>query len=212
MRRPIAAAAAASVLLTLAACATGAPPPPPMPTGPVLLDWKAIIRPAEKRRLDRLTEAWVTSLAQARASGHGADLEALGDLVDPDAALKDPAPAPGDYRCRTIKLGSQIKDGLGFVAYGWFKCRIEETPKGLKLVKVTGSQRPSGLLFPDTSRRMVMLGSLSLGDEPPANSYGQRPDRDLVAVLERLPGDRWRLVIPWPQAESNLDLIELQRD
>ena len=56
---------------------------------------------------------------------------------------------------------------------------------------------------------MVMLGSMSLASEPPANSYGQRPDRDLVAMLERIGERRWRLVIPWPQAESNLDLIEL---
>jgi hypothetical protein len=56
---------------------------------------------------------------------------------------------------------------------------------------------------------MVMLGSLALAEEPPANSYGQRPDRDLIAVLERIGDRRWRLVIPWPQVESNLDLIEL---
>ena len=49
----------------------------------------------------------------------------------------------------------------------------------------------------------------ALAAEPPANSYGQRPDRDIVAVLERIGEARWRLVIPWPQAESNLDLIEL---
>lgn len=201
---------AAALFLALAACSTAPPPPPPMPTGPVLLDWKAIIRPNERRRLNRLTEAWVTSLAQARAGGYGSELEALGDLVDPDAGLKDVAPPVGDYRCRTVKLGAQTPSGLAFIAYGWFKCRVEQSPKGLKFVKLTGSQRPSGLLFPDTSRRMVLLGSLALADEPPANSYGQHPDRDLVGVLERLPGDRWRLVLPWPQAESNLDLIELQ--
>ncbi len=52
---------------------------------------------------------------------------------------------------------------------------------------------------------MVMLGSLALSAEPPANSYGQHPDRDIVAVLERIGEARWRLVIPWPQSESNLD-------
>jgi hypothetical protein len=56
---------------------------------------------------------------------------------------------------------------------------------------------------------MVMLGSMALSAEPPANSYGQRPDRDLIAVLERIGPQRWRLVLPWPQYESNLDLIEL---
>ena len=56
---------------------------------------------------------------------------------------------------------------------------------------------------------MVMLGSMALTVVPPANSYGLRPERDLVAVLERIGERRWRLVIPWPQYESNLDLIEL---
>ena len=95
------------------------------------------------------------------------------------------------------------------MVYGWFDCRIEQTANGLKFVKETGSQRPSGLLFPDAGDRMIMLGSMALADDPPANSYGQRPDRDLVAVLERFEDRRWRLVIPWPQYESNLDLIEL---
>ena len=30
-----------------------------------------------------------------------------------------------------------------------------------------------------------------------------------VAVLERVGEARWRLVVPWPRNESNLDLIEL---
>ena len=119
-------------------------------------------------------------------------------------------PPAGDYRCRTVKLGSQGgEDGLGYVVYSWFACRIEQTPAGLKFSKLTGSQRPSGLLFPENDRRMVLLGSMALADEPPANSYGQRPDRDLVAVLERIGERRWRLALPWPQNESNLDLIEL---
>jgi len=31
----------------------------------------------------------------------------------------------------------------------------------------------------------------------------------MVAVLERIEHRRWRLVIPWPQYESNLDLLDL---
>lgn len=120
------------------------------------------------------------------------------------------APPAGDYRCRTVKLGSQGGEaGLGYVVYGWFACRIEQTPAGLKFSKLTGSQRPAGLLFPENGERMVFLGSLSLASEPPANSYGRRPDRDIIAAVERIGPQRWRLVLPWPQTESNLDLIEL---
>ena len=37
------------------------------------------------------------------------------------------APPVGEYRCRTVKLGNQNRDGLGYVVYGWFDCRIERT-------------------------------------------------------------------------------------
>jgi hypothetical protein len=204
--------------LVLAACASAPPPPPPPPpaasgeaTGPVALrDWRGIVTASDRDRYSRRDAAWSLALQQARRQPGSGDLTGLGDLIEPRAARSSVAPPPGDYRCRTVKLGSQGgEDGLGYVVYGWFACRIEQTPNGLKFSKLNGSQRPAGLLFTENDRQMVMLGSMALAAEPPANSYGQRPDRDLVAVLERIGERRWRLVIPWPQAESNLDLIEL---
>lgn len=203
--------------LILGACATTppAPPvypaPPPPPGGqPAGLDWRGVITADDRDRYQRRNAAWELALEQARSRPGSGDLNSLGALISPDAALSNPAPAPGAYRCRTVKLGTQFgAEGLGYVVYGWFACRIEDTPQGLKFVKATGSQRPSGLLFPEDGQHMVMLGSMSLSNEPPANSYGQRPTRDLVAVMERIGDSRWRLVIPWPENESNLDLIEL---
>ncbi|MCS6626431.1 DUF4893 domain-containing protein [Roseibacterium beibuensis] len=199
--------------LSVSACAT-VPPPPPVPdgpgSGPVLRDWRGIVTAADRDRYNRIDAAWDLALQQARRQRGSGDLASTGDLIDPGAARPGVAPPPGDYRCRTVKLGSQGgEDGLGYVVYGWFDCRIEQTPNGLKFLKLTGSQRPAGLLFPENDRRMVLLGSMALASEPPANSYGQRPDRDLIAALERIGEARWRLVIPWPQYESNLDLIEL---
>jgi len=202
----------------LVACASTPPPPPPAPpsggsasgNAEVLRDWRGIVRSADRDRYARRDAAWRLALEQARRQQGSGDFASLGNLIDPGAARRGVTPPVGDYRCRTVKLGSQGgEQGLGYVVYGWFDCRIEQTPRGLKFTKTTGSQRPSGLLFPEDDRQMVMLGSLALAAEPPANSYGQRPDRDLIAVLERIGEARWRLVIPWPQAESNLDLIEL---
>ena len=204
-----------AVLVSVSISACAATPPPPAPpggpgAGPVLRDWRGVVTAADRDRYNRLDSAWSLALQQARRQRGSGDLAATGDLIDPGAARPSVAPPPGAYRCRTVKLGSQGgEDGLGYVVYDWFACRIEQTPNGLKFSKLTGSQRPSGLLFPETDRQMVMLGSLALADEPPANSYGQRPDRDLIAVLERIGERRWRLVLPWPQAESNLDVIEL---
>lgn len=206
----------------LAACATTPPPPPPPPAPPpvppapeapvgvVLDDWRGVITPADRDRYQRRAAAWTLALEQARRQPGSGDLTALGALIDPDAGRPGVAPPPGAYRCRTVKLGSQGDEGgLGYVVYGWFACRIEQTPAGLKLVKRTGSQRPAGLLFPENDREMVFLGSMALASEPTARSYGQRPERDMVGVLERVGEARWRLVTPWPTTESNLDLLEL---
>ena len=202
-----------ALALGLAACASTPPPPAPPrlgPSGAVLPDWRGSITAIDRDRYQRRDAAWSLALQQARRQAGSGDLTTLGDLIDPRAARAGVTPPVGNYRCRTVKLGSQGgEDGLGYVVYGWFACRIESTPRGLKFVKTTGSQRPSGLLFPETDRQMVMLGSVALASEPPANSYGQRPDRDTVAVLERIGERRWRLFLPWPQNESNLDLIEL---
>jgi hypothetical protein len=204
---------AAALALAVTACASTPPPPPPPGgpgAGPVLRDWRGIVTAFDRDRYERIDAAWSLALEQARRQRGSGDLGSLGELIDPDAARPGVTPPVGDYRCRTVKLGSQGGEGgLGYVVYGWFGCRIEQTPNGLKFVKLTGSQRPAGLLFPEDDRRMILLGSMSLASEPAANSYGARPDRDLVAVLERIGERRWRLVIPWPQNESNLDLIEL---
>jgi hypothetical protein len=207
MRRSIVFAAA---LVLLAACATEPGPPPPPPSGHLALDWRAVARGPELGRLDGLSQAWSQGLREARAKGHAADVAALRDLADPAAAAPHVAPPAGEYRCRTIKLGSKSGGGLAYVAYDWFRCRIEAAPGGLRFAKVTGSQRPAGLLYPDSDRRMVLLGSFALGDEPAAAAYGARPERDLVGVLERLPRGGWRIALPWPYWESDLDLIELQ--
>jgi len=203
--------------LALAGCATNnlgevaAPPPPPaFEGGPVLADWRAVITPDDRRRYQTRDQAWRLALEQSRRQRGSGDLSALGNLLDPSAALEPAAIAAGQYRCRTVKLGSQSgEDGLGYVVYGWFSCRVERTPQGMRLVKLTGSQRPEGLLYPEDSRHELFLGSMALSSEGAAPAYGRVTDRDMVSVLERIGERRWRLVTPWPRNESNLDILEL---
>ncbi|WP_297803266.1 DUF4893 domain-containing protein [uncultured Brevundimonas sp.] len=211
----------ALVALSLSACETVrtsvaevAPPPPPPPPAPpadvtVLPDWRSVITNADRERYARRAEAWEVSLEQALFMDGSGNLEALGDLIRPEAALNDPSIPNGLYRCRTVKLGSQSNDGLGFVVYGWFNCRIQQTAQGQTLVKLTGSQRQHGTFYPESQTHSVLLGSMALSNETSAPAYGQRHDRDVVAVLERIGEQRWRLVTPWPRAESNLDILEL---
>lgn len=213
MRWTLPAAAFAAALL-MAGCATTPPPPPPPPPPSgetVQLDWQAAIQEYDRDRLVRLEDAWQTALNQAMRDGHESKLRALGNLADADTALRDPLPRPGAYRCRTIKLGARDNGpGLTYVAYGWFACKVERTSRGgLKLTKTTGSQRQTGLLFPDNERGGVFLGAMALGSEPPARAYGLNRDRDVVGVIERIGPTRWRLAQPWPRYESNLDLLEI---
>ncbi len=174
-------------------------------------DWRQDARTADAARLRKLDAAWADALAEAgRKDPRG--LRALGALADPKGALPRPHPGPGDYRCRTVKLGSGPgAAGLPLVAYAWFKCNVELTPGGdLILAKTTGSQRTRGNLYPETARRLVYLGAVAWADER-AVAYGRNPDRDQAGVFERIGANRWRLVLPYPKQESTLDILELAR-
>jgi hypothetical protein len=170
--------------------------------------WPADLKAEDRARLERADEAWTRALQQARDAGHGGDLKALGRLVEPTAALPVPAPPPGNYRCRTIKLGTP-GDLLPFVQYGWFLCRGEAAGGVQRFVKLTGSQRAAGRLIEHGERRWLFLGSEAWGEEKSWAAYGAKPDRDRVAWVERVDRARWRLVDPFPQYESLLDVIEL---
>lgn len=216
--RKVAVCASLMGIMALGACAaptymadiTPPPPPPPPSIGTVLQDWRGVITPADRDRYTRRAEAWSHALDQARRQPGSGDLASLGHLIDPSAALSNPEPPMGNYRCRTIKLGSQGGDeGLGYVVYGWFGCRIDRTPEGLRFTKLTGSQRPEGLLYPEDGRHMVFLGGMSLASEHLAPAYGTQDARNLVGMVERIGEERWRLVLPWPRNESNLDILEL---
>lgn len=173
--------------------------------------WRDDVRPADVARYRELDAAWADGLRQARRAGHGAELRKLGALVDPKVALPRPHPAPGAYRCRTIKLGTPTGTTLPFVQYGWFACRVELTPGGdLILAKTSGSQRPYGNLYPEDPRRLVYLGAVAWGDEGRVR-YGEDPDRDQIGAFERIGPNRYRLAIPHPKQESVLDLIELAK-
>lgn len=213
-QQPVAPAPAAPVTPPLV---TPAPPPAPVPApaptpapAQATDNWRDYAKPADVDRLGRLTAAWATALKLANDKGHAKELAALGPLADPKArVLAHPHPGPGDYRCRTIKLGGS----LGLVSYPWFKCHVELTPGGdLVLTKVSGSQRTAGKLYPGTGTRLVYLGGQAWGaDEASASAYGQDASRDQIGVLERIGETRWRLALPWPRVESDLDLIDLQR-
>ena len=177
-------------------------------------DWRQVASVEDASKIGRLDQAWRLGRAEAEDSGFAAQVEALGPLVDPNAGqVGRLQPAPGAYRCRTIKLGTNTPGGPGYLEYPWFRCVIELTPGGdLMLTKTTGSQRTRGLLYPDTDRRLIFIGAQAWGlDETTFPRYGQQPVRDQVGVFERIGSRRWRLVDPWPGVDSKLEILELAR-
>ena len=172
-------------------------------------DWRALATEEDRGRVRHWRDAWTDALAQASRSDAAA-IAAGGSLFDPDAALPGAQPPPGDYACRTVKLGRAPQGGvLDYVAYPAFRCRISLQGGRLQFTKLTGSQRPVGTIFPDNGRRMIFLGTLMLGDETQALRYSRDRERDLIGIIERVGDQRWRIVFPRPHYESLLDVIEL---
>ena len=108
-----------------------------------------------------------------------------------------------------IKLGAKTQGLLDYVTYPPFMCRIDQERDLQGFAKLTGSQRPVGLIFPGDALRQVVLGTLVLGDEREARQYGQDDTRDVAAFVERIGPNRWRLVMPRPAFESQVDVMEL---
>jgi hypothetical protein len=176
---------------------------------PATAGWREIATDHDRERVRKWRTAWVRALASASAGGHAGSIAAEGVLLEPDAALRDAVPPPGDYRCRVLKLGGRGEGSLSYVAYPRFDCRISAGAGAMDFVKLTGSQRPIGRLFPDSPRRLVFLGTLQLGDEKGTLRYGHDRDRDMIGLLERIGERRWRLAFPYPAFESTLDVVEL---
>jgi hypothetical protein len=172
-------------------------------------DWHLVATDADRARLRDWRGAFVEGLAAARRSGAGAKVDAEGALLAPDAALPGPAIPNGTYNCRVTKLGAKSAGLLDYIAYPAFTCRVRAERELQGLAKLSGSQRQVGLIFPGDALRTIFLGTLMLSDENRAMQYGGDPDRDVAGYVERIGPRRWRLLIPRPTFESQIDVIEL---
>jgi hypothetical protein len=205
----------AAMLGMLAGCATNSNLPPGVRPSvevgppPKSQAWKALATAADQDRIARLGLAWQQALDDANKTNAG-DVRREGKLLLPRSALPRPEPTPGSYNCRLIKLGKATPKDKAYESFKPFFCYVEVEGDLLTIVKQTGSQRPAGRLWPDDDpRRLVFLGSLALGNEDQPLAYGDDPKRNMAGVFERIAPFKWRLVIPWPQSTSKLDVFEL---
>jgi hypothetical protein len=203
MRRSILLLCAVLPLALTAGCAGTIAAPPP---------WQKIIREPDRKRLAGLHGAWTESLGEARAAGAGDAVAALGAVAQPDAVGAGPLPGPGDYRCRSLRIGGRRGDVAGaappVVVAPAVPCRISAKDGLLWLEQAQGPQRVGGTLFPDGDR-LVFLGSMALTGEMGMMRYGADKERDQVGVLRSLGPALWRLELPWPMWQSDLAIIEI---
>lgn len=171
--------------------------------------WREAAKPSDEKRLHDWRKTFIAALDAARKSGHSADIQREGALLDPDAALGPPPIPDGTYRCRIIKVGAKGPGNLDYVAYPNFTCVVRSERSLQSFTKTGGSQRIVGLIFSGDAIRQVLLGTLVLGDEERAMQYGQDETRDIAGYVERIGPSRWRLVMPQPHFESQLDVLEL---
>jgi len=171
--------------------------------------WREAVTANDQKRLHDWRKTFVGALTAARKSGHSAEIAAQGALLEPDSALGPPPIPNGSYRCRTIKVGAKIEGMRDYAAGPAVICLIRADRSLQSFVTTSGSQRIVGLIFPGDAMRQVLLGSLVLGDESQAMQYGQDQARDVAGFVERIGPRRWRIVMPQPHFESQLDVMEL---
>ena len=172
-------------------------------------DWRLVATSVDRERLRDWRDAFTGALNAARAAGHGEAITREGRLLEPDAALGGGPIPNGDYRCRVIKLGARSPGLLDYVAYPAFVCRIGRQGEAQDFAKLTGSQRYVGRIFPGDTLRQVFLGTIVLGDESRAMQYGRDEERNVAGFVERIGPRRWRMLMPRPHFESQIDVLEL---
>jgi hypothetical protein len=176
---------------------------------PVLADGElpGLLTAVDKARLAAFDETKSQALAEARAKGEAADVKVLDEaLAGKPLNLASGFDAEGPWRCRVIKAGGPVP----LVVYSWFKCRISDDGSGWYLRKLSGSQLTEGRFYTVNDTKLVYLGAGYVAGEKPLH-YGDKPDENQVAIVERLSDKRLVLEFPAPRYESKFDILVLER-
>lgn len=207
-RRAAKAGAGALLLALLAGCATV---PVEVATEPEAVEerpgWLNVLSADDALRLEQLEGAFGQALAEARRRGFARHLAREGPLLDPGAGLPRAILPPGPYRCRTLRFGGQAR-GRPYLPFASAFCHVVHEGELLSLTRGSGRERPGGYLWEDGPDRMIFIGATALSGEALPPAYGDRPERDLVGLLERVGTFRYRLVL-LPSAPGRVDVIEL---
>lgn len=165
--------------------------------------WQDEASSFDQSRLARLDQARSQAMAEA---GH---VSAARETLD---AAATGGSLTGTWRCRTIKLGGMTTSKV----YSWFHCRVFKYNGALRFVKLNGSQRMGGTLYPEGNGYVYLGASWVKGENPHrysgiGASIGARgtPDDQIGMLTATSAGAR--LEMPYPVQESTFDVIELKR-
>ena len=190
----------------LAACAAEKPPRVVLVSTVAVEEppeWRKSITPADDVRLERLRADWDKLHARLPTRVRTAQ----GRLVDPGAGLDMPSLSPGSYRCRIVRLRSPARGAASARSSTNDYCFVSASDEGVAFVKQTGSGPAAGYFYPD-GKRYVFLGARQRRAGENSLGYGNEPARDMVGVVERVGGFRWRLAVAGAD-ERQLDIYEL---
>lgn len=199
----------ALAMLALAACRTISQPPPGGPRPTVVVEepeaWRGIASARDAAALDGLAARWDQALAATRTAGLGRRIAGEGALLVRGARLARAVPAPGSYRCRSIRLGARrwtaSAQGFCYVGVQSGQLSLSTELRGLRL---------GGYLWElKAGDRLVFLGAAlpSGASSPPA--YGDNPALDTGGVFERIGEFRYRLVLPEAAPGGGVTIVDL---
>lgn len=169
------------------------------PTTEPSKDWRSVASVGDRERIEGLSARLATAERTTRTNARR----------PPVTPQSWPAPTPGVYRCRVHRKGIGWTRPAGSRS---FFCYIQADGNFLTFSKGTGSERPSGRLWPDGEARFVFLGGTPARPDTPAAPYGASPATDRIGVFERTADFRWRLILDRPIADRLFDVIELWPD
>jgi hypothetical protein len=165
-----------------------------------------LMTPSDKAKLEKYGETRKAAIAAAQ-KGEPAEVKEFNALLARPLVAFSDKDLTGNWKCRTIKAGGDF--GV-LVIYGWFKCKVGDDGSGWVLEKLTGSQRTKGRFYDDNAKRAIYLGSFFVEGDP-VLPYGSGPKSDQVGYAFRTGPNAWRLELPAPYYESNLDILEFKR-
>jgi hypothetical protein len=167
--------------------------------------WPAAVNAADQQRLSALDGEVKQVLDQLQQSEDETTRnEALNFYR---IVLEDPEPLAdaaltGSWKCRSVQVGPEALYG-----YPNFKCSVRQTPKGLFLEKISGSQRISGYLQRLNDKQLVFVGGASVNDDPQIGYSGLEQaaarESDVVGVV-RNSHDGFVLLVPEQMGGYNL--------